>query len=167
MSGVRPLLRNAEGDVLENEVRSGEGSVRQDDLANGSLNDHVKPTRKTKDVNLRLLQSLPQRPEQNVSSTSKDNGKALPIAEVDSKIETLTSPPLAGSDTVSLLRSIQVLKEIPRGNRNASESPSDRPYESNIHSEKKSLAEDTENEDSDIDIADILNDSTRSAWVRL
>ncbi|XGW28417.1 hypothetical protein V3C99_008304 [Haemonchus contortus] len=159
MSGVRPLQQNAEVNVLANAERSEEGSVRQDDIANGSLNDHIKPTRTTKDVNLRLLKSLPQRPEQNVSSTSRDNGKA-----VDSKTEPLTSPPLAGSDTVSLLRSIQVLKEIPRGNQNVNESPSDRPYESSIHSEKKSLAEDTENEDSDLDIADILNDSTRSAW---
>ncbi|KAK5983027.1 hypothetical protein GCK32_012543, partial [Trichostrongylus colubriformis] len=133
--------------------------------------EHTEP-RKTEDSNLRLLTSRPRPSLRNIFTASKErqiDGKARPSTAIESPSGSFSPPPLERTDTVPVLRSIQILKEIPHDKHHKDEQPqSNKVSHDNSSYQDKELTQDAESDDSDIDITDILESSTRStAWLHI
>ncbi|KAK6039799.1 hypothetical protein COOONC_22696 [Cooperia oncophora] len=141
-----------------------EGGAQQNDPASGTSDDQTMSG--YKDANVRAMTAGPRPSLRKIFTTSRDHridGKARPSTAVNSSLEPSAPPPLDRSDTVPVLRSVQILNNIPRDNQHPDEQPSSKDYHDNPYLTDKDIVEITESEDSDIDITDILENSTRSA----
>ncbi|KAK6031300.1 hypothetical protein OSTOST_02552 [Ostertagia ostertagi] len=87
---------------------------------------------------------------------------ARPSTAVDMPSGSHAPPPLARNDTVPVLRSVQILKGIPQDNQHPDEASSSSVYQDDPYHNERDITEDTESDDSDIDVTDILENSTRS-----
>ncbi|KJH46864.1 hypothetical protein DICVIV_07058 [Dictyocaulus viviparus] len=122
----------------------------------------INATNILKNSNIRTIGSHPRPSLRNIFTMRKDHridGKVCPSTTMDSLSNNSLRPALRRGETFPVLKSMQVLNDIPqRVKVNESvERPQDDPY-----SNEKKLIEDSETDESDINIDDILNTSNKS-----
>ncbi|VDL72550.1 unnamed protein product [Nippostrongylus brasiliensis] len=174
MNGVLPTPAGPSGGLQPEETttvadKSGQDAVSADKAEDDVLQPSTSPVplEPLKSSNSRLVSGRPRPSLRNIFTIGNDrhiDGRARPDTAIDSPSTAFTPPPFKRNETAPILKSIQVLQRTPSTTHNNStknevvEVHRDDPY---FEATKNRLSE-SEGDDSDIDIADILETSNRS-----